>query len=81
MPLYLDRDDPQPRDIEESWRDDDVDTGWTEDRGWTPRRVIMVAIVLLALIAFLATSMPGLFEALRPAASPPTPTPIPLPML
>lgn len=81
MPLYLNRDDPQPRDIEASWRDGDVDTGWTEDRVWTPRRVIMVAIVLLALLAFLATSIPGIFEALRPGALPPTPTPPPLPML
>lgn len=81
MPVVLERDHPQPRDIEASWREDDADAGWTEDSTWTARRVIMVAIVLLALIAFLATSIPGVFEALRPVASPPAPTPVPLPML
>ncbi|MBE2184988.1 MAG: hypothetical protein IAE89_16275 [Anaerolineae bacterium] len=83
MTFYLEDDDPQPIDIENSWRtpDSETDLGWAEDKTWTKRRIIITAIVLFALIAFLATTMIGVLEFVNTVTGgAPTPVPtIPLP--
>ncbi len=85
MTFYLEDDDPQPRDIEESWRtsDSETDLGWAEDKTWTKRRIIITAIILFALLAFLATTMIGLLDFLNTVTGrAPTPIPtLPLPRI
>jgi hypothetical protein len=81
VPIYLDNDDPQPRDIIDSWRPDtEADAGWMNDTRWTARRIILTAIVLIGLIALVAGTMVGVVEFVSTLGNPP-PTLPPTPVL
>ena len=59
-----------PEDDDADYFEDDLEP----ERFWTGRRIILTAIILITLIAFLAYSLQGLL--FRP---PPLPTPVRLP--
>jgi hypothetical protein len=74
------RDYPSPKDVYESYVEDDreVDLGWLHDRRWTARRILVVALLLLALLGLIAAGIVGVIQLLLIPNTPIPPTAPPL---
>lgn len=72
---------PSIEDIEEidALTEEEIDLGWAYDTTWTARRIILVGIILITVLAFLLLSFWGLFFP-TPTPNPTPPTPM-LPMV
>jgi hypothetical protein len=71
---------PSPRDVYDSYVDDDEDgdLGWMYDKRWTTRRILITALLLLALFGFVLAGIIGVLQLLAtPNAPPPTLPPLP----
>lgn len=72
---------PSPKDVYESYVDDgrEGDLGWMYDKRWTKRRILITALLLLALFGLILAGLIGVVQLLTTPNAPPTPTPFPLP--
>lgn len=71
---------PSPRDVYESYVDDDKDgdIGWMYDKRWTKRRILITALLLLALLGFVLAGLLGIVQLIMtPNVPPPTLPPLP----
>lgn len=71
---------PSPKDVYESYVDDDKDgdIGWMYDKRWTKRRILITALLLLALLGFVLAGLIGVVQLIiTPNAPPPTLPPLP----
>ena len=78
-PITL-NDYPSPKDVYDSYVEDDepADLGWMYDKTWTKRRILITAILLLALLGFVLAGIIGVVQLITtPNAPPPTLPPLP----
>jgi hypothetical protein len=70
---------PSPKDVYDSYVDDDKDgdLGWMYDKRWTKRRILITALLLLALLGFVLASIIGVIQLLATPNAPPTLPPLP----
>jgi hypothetical protein len=71
---------PSPKDVYDSYVDDekDGDLGWMYDKRWTKRRILITALLLLALLGFVLAGIIGVIQLLAtPNVPPPTLPPLP----
>ena len=71
---------PSPKDVYNSYVDDekDGDLGWMYDRRWTKRRILITALLLLALLGFVLAGIIGVLQLITtPNVPPPTLPPLP----
>lgn len=72
---------PSPKDVYDSYVDDDKDgdIGWMYDKRWTKRRILITALLLLALLGFVLAGLIGIVQLITTPNGPPPPTLPPLP--